>query len=84
MVIATQNYYLKKDYLVHGVKRRSSSVPTLRINKFLKNNNFRVHYGDLTDAQSVDNLIKLIKPDEIYNLAANPIHSILFCPRIYF
>ena len=74
-VTGQDGYYLtelllKKNYLVYGVKRRSSSVPTLRISKFLKNNNFRVHYGDLTDAQSVDNLIKLIKPDEIYNLAA--------------
>ncbi len=61
---------LKKNYIVHGVKRRSSSVPTLRINKFLNNSNFNLHYGDLTDAQSIDNTIRKIRPDEIYNLAA--------------
>ena len=74
-VTGQDGYYLtelllKKNYLVHGVKRRSSSVPTLRINKFLKYKNFKMHYGDLTDAQSVDNLVKSLKPDEIYNLAA--------------
>ena len=66
---------IKKGYLVHGVKRRSSSFNTSRINHiyqdpFEKKRNFFLHYGDVTDAISVSSLIKTIKPDEIYNLAA--------------
>ena len=66
---------LKKRYIVHGVKRRSSSLNTKRIDDiyvepFSKNQNFILHYGDITDALSTTNLINKIKPDEIYNLAA--------------
>jgi GDPmannose 4,6-dehydratase len=66
---------IKKGYLVHGVKRRSSSLNTSRVDHiyqdpFEKNRNFFLHYGDVTDAISVSALIKIIKPDEIYNLAA--------------
>ena len=66
---------LKKRYTVHGVKRRSSSLNTKRIDDiyvepFSKNQNFILHYGDITDALSTTNLINKIKPDEIYNLAA--------------
>ncbi len=61
---------LKKNYIVHGIKRRSSSVPTKRIEKFLNQKNFIVHYGDITDTSSIQNLISTINPDEIYNLAA--------------
>ena len=68
-------FLLKKKYIVHGVKRRSSSFNTGRIDhlyqdpheKFRK---FILHYGDVTDAISVSTLIKKIQPDEIYNLAA--------------
>ncbi len=68
-------FLLKKNYTVHGVKRRSSSINTLRINHIYqdphdKNYNFRLHYGDITDSLSVSSLIKKIKPNEIYNLAA--------------
>jgi len=68
-------FLLKKKYLVHGVKRRSSSFNTGRIDHLYqdpheKNRNFILHYGDITDAISVSSLIKKIKPDEIYNLAA--------------
>ena len=65
-------FLLKKKYKVHGVKRKSSSLNTDRINHVYKDNskNFFLHYGDLTDAISVNRLINLIKPDEIYNLAA--------------
>jgi GDPmannose 4,6-dehydratase len=68
-------FLLKKNYIVHGVKRRSSSINTLRINHIYqdpheKNYNFRLHYGDITDSLSVSSLIKKIKPNEIYNLAA--------------
>ena len=66
---------LKKKYIVHGVKRRSSSTNTLRIDHIYqdpheKNYNFRLHYGDITDSSSVSSLIENIKPNEIYNLAA--------------
>ena len=66
---------IKKGYLVHGVKRRSSSLNTNRVDHiyqdpFEKKKNFFLHYGDVTDAISVSSLIKTIKPDEIYNLAA--------------
>ena len=66
---------LKKKYEVHGVKRRSSSLNTSRIDHLYqdphkKNKNFILHYGDISDSISVNNLISTIKPDEIYNLAA--------------
>ena len=66
---------LKKNYEVHGVKRRSSSINTDRIDHLYqdpheKNKKFILHYGDISDSISVNNLISIIKPDEIYNLAA--------------
>ena len=66
---------LKKKYEVHGVKRRSSSLNTSRIDHLYedphqKNKHFILHYGDISDSISVSNLISKIKPDEIYNLAA--------------
>ena len=63
---------LKKKYIVHGVKRRSSSLNTERVDHIYENNNkfFLLHYGDVTDAPSINRLINLIKPDEIYNLSA--------------
>lgn len=63
---------LKKKYEVHGVKRKSSSLNTERVDHIYHNtkNLFYLHYGDLTDAVSINRLINLIKPDEIYNLAA--------------
>tara|TARA_Y100001958_G_C21176843_1_gene507462 strand:- start:294 stop:1340 length:1047 start_codon:yes stop_codon:yes gene_type:complete len=68
-------FLLKKNYIVHGVKRRSSSNNTLRVDHIYqdpheKNYNFRLHYGDITDSSSVSSIIKKIKPQEIYNLAA--------------
>ena len=68
-------FLIKKGYLVHGVKRRSSSLNTDRIDHiyqdpFDRRRNFFLHYGDVTDAISVSSIIKRIKPDEIYNLAA--------------
>ena len=65
-------FLLKKNYQVHAVKRKSSSLNTERIDHiYLKNKkNFFLHYGDLTDAISVNRLINLVKPNEIYNLAA--------------
>lgn len=68
-------FLLKKNYVVHGIKRRSSSINTNRIDDIYqdpheKNYSFRLHYGDLTDSFSLLNLISKIRPDEIYNLAA--------------
>ena len=64
-------FLLKKKYQVHGVKRRSSSYNTNRIDHILESNkNFLLHYGDVTDAIHVMNIINKIKPDEIYNLSA--------------
>ena len=76
-------FLLKKKYIVHGVKRRSSSLNTGRIDHlyqepFVKNRNFYLHYGDVTDAISVSRLIKIIKPNEIYNLAAQSHVSVSF------
>jgi GDPmannose 4,6-dehydratase len=62
---------LSKNYIVHGIKRKSSSFNTSRIdNIFNSNKNFHLHYGDITDSSLINNLIATIKPDEIYNLAA--------------
>ena len=74
---------IKKGYFVHGVKRRSSSFNTGRIDHiyqepFENKRNFFLHYGDITDAISVSSLIKKIKPTEIYNLAAQSHVSVSF------
>jgi GDPmannose 4,6-dehydratase len=66
---------LKKNYAVHGIKRRSSSFNTARVDHLYKDLhekdvNFRMHYGDLTDATNLIRIIQEIQPDEIYNLAA--------------
>lgn len=65
---------LEKGYQVHGIKRRSSSLNTQRIDDIYRDiheaKNFILHYGDLTDGQSINQLIYNIKPSEIYNLAA--------------
>ena len=68
-------FLLKKGYIVNGVKRRSSSINTLRVDHIYqdpheKNYRFRLHYGDITDSSSVSSIIRKTKPDEIYNLAA--------------
>ena len=66
---------LSKNYIVHGLKRRTSIINTSRIDHvyldpFVDNRNFVLHYGDLTDSTNLIRLIKQINPDEIYNLAA--------------
>jgi len=68
-------FLLKKGYIVHGIKRRSSSFNTARIDHLYqdihnKKLNFFLHYGDLTDGNSIRDLIDKIRPDEVYNLAA--------------
>ena len=68
-------FLLKKNYEVHGIKRRSSSFNTARVDHLYKDphefkTNFFLHYGDVTDATNIIRLLQEIKPDEIYNLAA--------------
>jgi GDPmannose 4,6-dehydratase len=75
-------FLLKKKYIVHGVKRRSSSFNTSRIDsiyndpKFSKR--FFLHYGDITDSLSVLKIVKNVKPNEVYNLAAQSHVSVSF------
>jgi len=65
---------LRKNYIVHGVKRRSSSFNTSRIDSIYNDSKFDkrffLHYGDITDSLSVLKIIQNVKPDEVYNLAA--------------
>jgi len=66
-------FLLKKNYIVHGVKRKSSSFNTERIDHIYENKkskNFFLHYGDISDTNSIFKIISKIKPNEIYNLAA--------------
>lgn len=68
-------YLLKKDYKVHGIKRRSSLFNTERVDHLyqdphVEKRNFILHYGDLTDSMNVTRIIQECQPDEIYNLGA--------------
>jgi GDPmannose 4,6-dehydratase len=68
-------YLIKKGYIVHGIKRRSSLFNTDRIDHLyqdpsIPDRNFILHYGDLTDSMNLTRIIQEVQPDEIYNLAA--------------
>jgi len=68
-------FLLEKGYEVHGIKRRASSFNTQRIDHILQNQNkssqnFFLHYGDLTDSSNLTRILKEVRPDEVYNLAA--------------
>jgi GDPmannose 4,6-dehydratase len=68
-------FLLKKGYMVHGIKRRSSLFNTDRIDHLyqdphVQNAHFKLHYGDLTDSTNLIRIIQEVQPDEIYNLAA--------------
>ena len=68
-------YLLKKGYIVHGIKRRSSMFNTERIDHIyqdphVENRNFLLHYGDMTDSMNITRIVQEVQPDEIYNLAA--------------
>ena len=68
-------FLLKKDYEVHGIKRRASSLNTQRIDHIYEdphtdNNNFILHYGDLTDSSNLTRILSEVQPDEVYNLGA--------------
>ncbi|BAX78630.1 GDP-mannose 4,6-dehydratase [Labilibaculum antarcticum] len=68
-------YLLKLGYIVHGIKRRSSLFNTDRIDHLyqdphVENQNFILHFGDMTDSMNITRIIQEVQPDEIYNLAA--------------
>ena len=76
-------FLLKKGYEVHGIKRRSSSFNTERIDHLYQdphepNPKFILHYGDLADSISLSNIIQKVQPDEIYNLGAQSHVSVSF------
>ena len=81
------NLLLNKDYEVHGLLRRSSSINTSRIDDLISEyspkNRLQLHYSDLLDSSSITNLINSINPDEIYNLAAQSHVSVSFENPIY-
>ncbi|MGB2833330.1 MAG: GDP-mannose 4,6-dehydratase [Methylotenera sp.] len=77
------DFLLKKGYIVHGLKRRSSLFNTDRIDHLyqdphVSNRNFVLHYGDLTDSTNLIRIIQQVQPDEIYNLAAMSHVSVSF------
>lgn len=61
---------LEKGYEVHGMIRRASNFNTYRVDHLYTNPNFKLHYGDLCDSSSLNNLLRTIQPDEVYNLGA--------------
>ena len=66
---------LSKGYVVHGIKRRSSSFNSARIDHMYQDPHiadarFQIHYGDMTDSTNLIRIIQSVQPDEIYNLAA--------------
>ena len=63
-------FLLEKGYQVHGIVRRSSVDRKERIEHLESNSNFHIHYGDMTDSISLVKIVTAVKPDEIYNLAA--------------
>jgi GDPmannose 4,6-dehydratase len=67
-------FLLNKGYIVHGLKRRTSTINTQRIEHLCNNpyycNRFFLHYGDVTDGPNLIRLIRMLQPDEIYNLSA--------------
>ena len=83
------NALLKKNYVVHGVKRRQSSLGSARRLDFIfkdpiqQKTNFILHYGDVTDPLNVTDLIARTKPDEIYNLAAQSHVAVSFVMPAY-
>ena len=69
------DFLLSKGYIVHGIKRRASLINTKRIDHIFNdpkhlNKDFFLHHGDMTDSSSLFNIIQMIQPTEIYNLAA--------------
>ena len=68
-------FLLEKGYMVHGIKRRASSLNTQRVDHIyqdphIENAHFKLHYGDLTDSTNIIRIIQEVQPDEVYNLGA--------------
>ena len=91
-ITGQDGYYLAKSFLesghkVHGTIRRTSSINTFRIDelisKYSKDGFIKLHYADLTDSSSISNLISAVKPDEIYNLAAQSHVAVSFKNPVY-
>ena len=61
---------LEKGYEVHAIRRRGATDNTGRIKDIMNHPNFWLHYGDMTDGSTLDKLVSMVKPDEVYNLAA--------------
>jgi GDPmannose 4,6-dehydratase len=80
-------FLLQKGYQVHGIKRRSSSLNTQRIDHIyqdphIKNKNLILHYGDLTDSSNLTRILKEVQPHEVYNLGAQSHVAVSFeCPE---
>jgi len=78
---------LEKGYEVHGIKRRASSLNTQRVDHIYQDNhqanqNFFLHYGDLTDSSNLTRILKDVQPDEVYNLGAQSHVAVSFeCPE---
>ena len=81
------NFLIEKGYTVHGIIRRSSTINTSRIDglisKHKETNTFNLYYSDLLDSSSLTNLILKIKPDEVYNLAAQSHVAVSFKNPLY-
>ena len=71
-------FLLEKNYIVHGIIRRSSSINTKRLNNIYGHPNLKLHYGDLSDTSVICKVINEIEPDEIYNLGAMSHVSVSF------
>ena len=80
-------FLLKKNYIVHGIKRKSSSFNTNRIDHIFENpkykSKFFLHYGDLTDSDSIFRIINKVRPNEIYNLGAQSHVGVSFETPLY-
>lgn len=81
-------FLIKKNYTVHGIKRRTSLLNTNRIDHFYQDphqypRNFILHYGDMTDSMNLTRIIREVQPDEIYNLAAQSHVKVSFDTPVY-
>ena len=68
-------FLLDKGYEVHGIVRRTSTINRERLDEIYKNlaekhKNLHLHYGDMTDSSSIQKILAIVRPEEIYNLAA--------------
>jgi GDPmannose 4,6-dehydratase len=82
------DFLLSKDYIVHGIKRKSSLLNTDRVDHIYKENyesdsKFHLHYGDLLDSSSILSLVREVRPEEIYNLGAQSHVAVSFSMAEY-